>query len=265
MGKFFTVAYGVICYVIFFVTFLYAIGFVAGVLVPKGIDDGVVIAPIPALLIDAVLLGVFAAQHSVMARPAFKRMWTRIVPAALERSTYVLFASLTLVLMYWQWRPLPTPVIWQVAAPAAADLIWAVCALGWLTVLLSTFLINHFDLFGLRQVWAYARSGEVPPPEFQTPLFYKVVRHPIYLGFIVAFWATPKMTLGHLVFAAATTAYILIAIQLEEHDLIGVFGDKYRAYRTRVSMLVPWPAGKGDIRPGSPTHGASPPSHPARS
>ena len=264
MGKFFAVAYGVVCYAVFFVTFLYAIGFVGGVAVPRGIDDGAPGALVPALVIDALLLGVFAAQHSVMARPAFKRVWTRYVPQPVERSTYVLFASLALILLYWQWRPLPTPVIWQVAGPAAAGLIWAIFALGWLTVLSSTFLINHFDLFGLRQVWAYARNGEIPPPDFKTPLFYKVVRHPIYLGFIIAFWATPTMSLGHLVFAAATTAYILIAIQLEEHDLIGLFGDKYRDYRARVSMLVPWPPGKGGgLKPGSPTHGASPPSHPA--
>ena len=263
MGKFFAVAYGVVCYAVFFVTFLYAIGFVGGVAVPRGIDDGAPSGLVPALVIDALLLGVFAAQHSVMARPAFKRVWTRYVPQPVERSTYVLFASLALILLYWQWRPLPTPIVWQVGG-AAAGLIWAIFALGWLTVLSSTFLINHFDLFGLRQVWTYARSGETPPIEFKTPLFYKVVRHPIYLGFIVAFWAAPKMSLGHLFFAAATTAYILIAIQLEEHDLIGVFGDKYRDYRARVSMLVPWPPGKGGgLRPGSPTPGASPPSHPA--
>lgn len=244
MRKFFAVAYGLVCYTVFFAAFLYAIGFVGGLVVPKGIDDGRPEGLVTALVIDAVLLGVFAVQHSVMARPAFKAMWTRIVPEAVERSTYVLFSSLALALIYWQWRPITQPVIWETSTPWLVAVLWAAFGLGWLTVLISTFLINHFDLFGLRQVWIYARNGETPPPEFRTPLFYKVVRHPIYVGFIVAFWATPRMTLGHLVFAAATTAYILIAIQFEEHDLIAVFGDRYRHYRLSVSMIVPWTPGK---------------------
>ena len=244
MGRFAALLYGLVCYLVFFAAFLYAIGFVGGLVVPKAIDDGPSGGLAAALVIDAVLLGVFAVQHSVMARPAFKAVWTKIVPSPVERSTYVLLSSLALALLYWQWRPIVQPVIWQVAAPWLADTLWALFALGWLTVLTSTFLINHFDLFGLRQVWAYVRSGETPPPEFRTPLFYKVVRHPIYLGFIIAFWATPRMTLGHLVFAAATTAYILIAIQLEEHDLIGLFGDSYRRYRHSVSMIVPWVPGR---------------------
>jgi protein-S-isoprenylcysteine O-methyltransferase Ste14 len=244
MGKLFAAIYGLVCYAVFFVVFLYAIGFVGGVIVPKSIDTGPVSDLVPSLVIDVVLLGIFAVQHSVMARPAFKAAWTRFVPPVIERSTYVLLASLALALLYWQWRPLATPVIWNVTDPPFVQAIWALYAIGWLTVLTSTFLINHFDLFGLRQVWTYVRGGQTPPPEFRTPLFYRVVRHPIYLGFVIAFWATPRMTLGHLVFAGATTAYILIAIQLEEHDLIGLFGDTYRNYRGRVSMLVPWIPGK---------------------
>jgi protein-S-isoprenylcysteine O-methyltransferase Ste14 len=240
MGRVLAIAYGLFCYVVFFAAFLYAIGFVGGIVVPKGIDDGQSEPLATALIIDALLLGVFAIQHSVMARPAFKAMWTKIVPPPVERSTYVLFASLALALLYWQWRPIAEPVIWQATAPWLVYALWALCAFGWLTVLTSTFLINHFDLFGLRQVWAYRRAGETPPPEFRTPLFYKVVRHPLYLGFAIAFWAAPKMSAGHLLFAVATVAYMLIAIQLEEHDLIGVFGDRYRAYRRTVPMFVPW-------------------------
>ncbi len=239
MGKVLGFLYGVMSYAIFFASFLYAICFVEDLVVLKTIDSGAPGALVPSLVIDALLLGVFAVQHSVMARPAFKAVWTKIVPHAIERSTYVLLSSLALCLLFWQWRPLPT-VIWTAPAGAVSTAIVALSFVGWLTVLSSTFLINHFDLFGLRQVWAYASGKEIPPANFVTPLFYRVVRHPLYLGFIVAFWAAPVMSLGHLVFAIATTAYILIAIQLEEHDMVAVFGDTYRGYQKRVSMILPW-------------------------
>jgi len=251
------VVYGVIAYVIFFVTFLYAIGFVGGIVVPKGIDSGAVGPLAATLAIDAILLGVFAVQHSVMARPAFKAWWTKFVPPPIERSTYVLFASLALILLFWQWRPLPK-LVWGLQGQAAMA-VWALFWVGWATVLLSTFLINHFDLFGLRQVWAYRRNREIPPSEFHTPLFYRVVRHPLYLGFIIAFWAAPTMSQGRLFFALATTAYILIAIQLEEHDLLNVFGDTYRDYKARVGMLIPLPFGRR-AKPAEPS-GPVPKAH----
>lgn len=238
MSKLLFVAYGVVCYVAFLGAFLYAIGFVDGLAVPKTVDSGLVEPLLPTLLIDAALLGVFAMQHSVMARPGFKAWWTRFVPPPIERSTYVLLASLALILLFWQWRPIPT-VVWSVSGPLAA-VLWALNAAGWLLVLTSTFLINHFDLFGLRQVWAYARGAPKPATEFRTPLYYRFVRHPIYLGFAVAFWATPHMTWGHLVFAAGATGYILAGIFFEERDLVATFGDTYRSYQARVSMLLPW-------------------------
>ena len=235
-----SVLYGAFVYVFFLATFLYAIGFVGNVGVPKSIDAGGAAAPLAsALLIDVVLLGIFAVQHSVMARRSFKRWWTTVVPPAVERSTYVLAATAALALLMWQWRPITDRMVWSVASPVGARVLWTIFWLGWAILLLSTFLINHFELFGLQQVYSRLTGRPLPEPQFRTPLFYKFVRHPIYVGFLLAFWATPAMTAGHLVFSVATTGYILIGIWFEERDLVAQFGEKYRRYREQVGMLLP--------------------------
>ena len=238
MAKGIALVYGIIAYLIFFATFLYAVAFVGNFLVLKTIDSGPATSFAGALLVDALLLSVFAAQHSIMARPAFKRVWTKVVPQYAERSTYVLLASLCLLLLYWQWRAMPQ-VVWDVQNPVGQMLLRGLFWLGWLLVLTGTFMIDHFELFGLRQVSFFARGKEYVGVEFQETLLYSYCRHPIMLGFLVAFWAAPRMTAGHLVFAVATSAYVLLAIQFEEHDLITAHGEQYREYRGRTSMLLP--------------------------
>lgn len=242
-------SYGVAAYALFFATFLYAIGFIGNLVVPVTID-GVPKAPLwQALLIDTLLLGVFAVQHSVMARPGFKRAWTQLVPKPIERSTYVLFSSIALIALFAHWQPLGG-VVWGVTDPTGQAVLWGVFALGWLLVLVSTFLINHFDLFGLRQVWLYLIGKPYTALPFKTPLFYRYVRHPLYVGWFLAFWATPTMTVTHLVFALATTAYILLAIRLEERDLVEVH-PQYTGYRERVPMLIPRLFGRGATAAGA--------------
>jgi len=237
--KFTAFLFGAVAYLTFLITILYAIGFVSGLVVPKAIDSGAKSATFEAIAVNLALMSLFAIQHSVMARKWFKQWWTQFIPSAIERSTYVLCASLTLLLLFWQWRPMPA-IVWHIEEPEMAAVVTGLSFVGWAIVFTSTFLINHFELFGLHQVANNLAGREMPAPVFRTPFFYKLVRHPIYLGFIIAFWAAPTMSAGHLLFAAVTTAYIFVGILLEERDLVGMFGDEYRRYRERVSMLVPW-------------------------
>ncbi len=238
VGRFIAFLYGLAAYAVFFASFLYAIGFVSGLVVPKTIDTGPVVPITEALIVNVLLMSLFAVQHSVMARPAFKHWWTRFVPKPVERSTYVLFSSLALIVLFVFWQPIGG-VIWNVTDPVGQGILYGLCAFGWGIVLVSTFLINHFDLFGLRQVWLYLRGKEYRPLSFVTPGPYRHVRHPIYVGFIIAFWATPTMTVAHLFFALLTTAYIMIGIRLEERDLVTYHGARYSEYSKQVPMLVP--------------------------
>lgn len=232
--------YGVVCYALFFGSFLYACAFLGNFVVPKTIDSGEEGGMTLAILINVGLLGVFALQHSIMARPAFKKRWTKIVPEPIERSTYTGLSALLLYLLFWQWQPM-TGIVWDISGSPFAYVLWAVFASGWLLVLYATFLIDHFDLFGLRQVVLFWQGKEYTHKPFGTPSLYKHMRHPLYLGWFLAFWGTPTMTTGHLLFAVVTTVYILLAIQLEERDLVGVFGEEYVEYKAKTPMVLPFP------------------------
>lgn len=232
--------YGLVVYVLFLFTFFYVAAFSANLFVAKTIDSGEVGPLGRAIAVDLLLLGIFAIQHSVMARRSFKRWWTTFVPQESERSTYVLAASLSLALLAWQWEPITEPIIWKVENGVGQAVMWTVFCLGWGVLLLSTFLINHFELFGLRQSASALMGDPVPDPTFRTPMLYRYVRHPIYLGFLLAFWSVPTMSAGHLLLSVGATGYILVGIWFEERDLVHTFGDRYRRYREEVGMLLPW-------------------------
>ena len=239
MKRILSLVYGVICYAAFLGTILYAIGFIGNIVVPKTIDSEPEASLTKALLVNGSLLLLFALQHSIMARPAFKRRWTRIIPSELERSSFVLLSSACLILMMWLWQPIGG-VVWSVDDRVVQTVLTVLYLAGWGIVFISTFLINHFDLFGLRQVWLYFNGKPYTPLPFRLPGFYRLVRHPLYLGFLIAFWCTPVMTVAHLLFAILTTGYILVAIQFEERDLIAHFGEKYREYKKWAPMLIPF-------------------------
>ncbi len=248
MGRLPIFLYGVVAYVLFLGAFLYQMGFLLGMVVPKDINDGAVTPAVSAAVVNIILLSLFAIQHTIMARLAFKRWWTKIIPEPMERPTFVLLSSVLLLLMNWQWRPLPD-VVWHIEG-GGRGLLYAVSLLGWGLVLYSTFLINHFDLFGLRQVWLYFQGQEYTEVPFKETVLYSWVRHPLMLGFLIAFWFTPDMTQGHLLFAVVTTAYVLVAIQIEERTLIAIHGDDYLDYRKRVSMIIPLPPKPADAPAG---------------
>jgi protein-S-isoprenylcysteine O-methyltransferase Ste14 len=240
MKKSMILLYGIVAYFIFLIAFLYAIGFVGNIIVPKSIDSGTETTLITSLFINVILLSVFALQHSIMARPAFKKWFTTIISPAMERSTYILLSSLALLLIYWQWQPITT-IVWETENKIAVIVLTGIFFLGWLIVLLSTFMINHFELFGLAQIFDNLKNKQTANPKFQTNYLYKIVRHPIMLGFIIAFWATPTMTVGHLLFTTVTTIYILIAVKyLEEKDLRKFIGEKYETYQKEVPMIIPF-------------------------
>ena len=240
MSRAATLLFAIVCYAVFFATFLYLICFVGDLtFAPKTVDKGWTTAPLPvALATNIALIALFGLQHSIMARPAFKAKWTKIVPPPAERSVFVLAASLALIVLFLGWQPIDT-IVWNVTDPILSDIIWVLFWIGWLTVLVSTFLINHFELFGLQQAWLHVRGGDAAPPQLRQPLFYRWVAHPLYSGFFLAFWAAPEMTAGHLLLAAGMSIYMLIAIRYEERDLTTMFGDDYRRYRSGVGMLTP--------------------------